>query len=155
MDPLITKLQVASRRGKNPKQVGAVAVFEDASTEARVNEFFRNLGRHLGAKCNITRQMWLFNELRIPQLRGIAAGEASGADLVIISAHHAQSFPGEVKDWIELWLGQKGSRPCALLALFDPVYAGDSTALQSYLQEAAKRGKLEFFARSEEMPDED
>ena len=155
MDPLITKLQAIGRLGKNPKQVAAVAAFEDASTEARVNEFCRTLGRHLGAKCQITQQMWLFNELRISQLRGIAADEAARADLVIISAHHALSFPGEIKDWIALSLGHKGSRPAALLALFDPVYVGDSTALQSYLKEAARKGKIEFLMRSEEGPDED
>jgi hypothetical protein len=145
-----------SRLGKNPKQVATVAAFEDASTETRVNEFCRSLGRQLGAKCEVKQQMWLFNELRVPQLRGIAAGEASRADLVIISPHHAQSFPGEVQEWFDLWLGQKkGSRPTALLALFDPVYVGDSTALQSYLKEAARKGKMEFMVRAEEAPDDD
>jgi hypothetical protein len=151
MDTFITRLQAATRLGKESKQVSAVAAFEDAPTEARVNEFCRTLGRQLGGKCQITQQMWLFNELRIPQLRGIAAGEASTADLVIISAHHAQSLPGEIKEWIELWLGQRKRRPAALLALFDPVYSGDSTALQSYLKEAARRGHMEFLARAEEM----
>jgi hypothetical protein len=155
MDPLITKLQTMTRLGKNPKQVVALAAFEDATTETRVNEFCRGLGRQCGGKCEVTQQMWLFNELRVPQLRGIAAGEASRADLVIISAHHAQSFPSEVQDWFKLWLGQKGSRPAALLALFDPVYVGDSTALQSYLKEAARKGKMEFLVRVEESRDEE
>ena len=155
MDALITKLQAVSRLGKNPKQVAVVAAFEDAHTETRVNEFCRSLGRQLGAKCEITQQMWLFNELRVSQLRGIAAGEASKADLVIISVHHAQTFPGEVQEWIGLWAGQKGSHPAALLALFDPVYVGDSTALQSYLKEAARKAKMEFLVRAEEAPDEE
>lgn len=155
MDPLIAKLQALGRLGKSPKQVAAVAAFEDAPTEARVNEFCRSLGRHFGTKCAVTQQMWLFNELRIAQLRGIAAGEASQADLVIISAHHAQSFPPEVKEWIDLWLEKKGNRATALLALFDPVYSGDSSALQSYLKDVAKRGRTEFLVRCEEMPEED
>jgi hypothetical protein len=155
MDPIITKLQMVSRLGKHSKRLGAVAAFEDALTEARVNEFCQTLGRQLGEKCEVTQQMWLFNELRVPQLRNIAAGEAARADLIIISAHHAQSFPGEVKGWVDSWLGHKGSRPVALLALFDPVYQGDSTALQSYLKEVAKRGKMEFLVRSEEMPEGD
>jgi hypothetical protein len=155
MDLLIAKLKAVTRLGKGSRQVGAVAAFEDALTEARVNEFCRSLGRQLGEKCEIAQQMWLFNELRVSQLRGIAAKEAFGADLVIISAHYAQSFPGEVTAWIELWAGKKGSRPAALIALFDPVYAGDSTALQSYLMAAAKRGKMEFLARSEEAREDD
>ena len=155
MDPLIAKLQAAFRLGKNPKQVATLAAFEDASTETRVNEFCRTLGRQLGNKCEVTQQMWLFNEMRVAQLRGIAAGEASRADLVIVSVHHAQSFPGEVLEWFGLWVAQKGSRPAALVALFDPAYVGDSTALQSYLKEAARKGKMEFLVRAEEASDED
>jgi hypothetical protein len=155
MDPLITRLQTAGGLGKHPKQVVALAAFEDASTEARVNEFCRDLGRQLGAKCEITRQMWLFNELRVSQLRGIAAGEASRADLVIVSAHHAQSFPDEIQDWFGLWVGRKGSRPTAMLALFDPVYVGDSTALHAYLKETARKGKMELHVQAEESRAED
>jgi hypothetical protein len=155
VDTLMKKLQAVGRLGKHSKKLAAVAAYEDAHTEARVNEFCRSLGRQLGEQCEIIQQMWLFNELRIPQLRAIAAKEASRADLVIISAHHAQSFPAEVKDWIELSLGQKGGRPGVLLALFDPVYQGDSTALQAYLKEVSRRGKKEFLVQSEEMPDKD
>ena len=151
----MAKLQAVSRLGKHPKKVAAVAAYEDAHTDERVNEFCRNLGRHLGEKCEIVQQMWLFNELRIPQLRAIAAGEAAQADVVIVSAHHAQSFPSEVKDWIELWLGHKESRPGVLLALFDPAYQGDSTALQTYLKEVSRRGKKEFLVQTEETPDKD
>ena len=155
VDTLMKKLQAVSRLGKHPKQLAAVAAYEDAHTEARVNEFCRSLGRHLGQQCEISQQMWLFNELRIPQLRAIAAKEAARADLVIFSAHHAQTFPAEVKDWTELWLRQKDSRPGVLLALFDPVYQGDSTALQTYLKEVSRRGKKEFLVQSEERPDKD
>jgi hypothetical protein len=155
MDPLVTRLQNVGALGKHPKQVVALAAFEDACTETRVNEFCRTLGRQLGSKCEVTQQMWLFNELRVSQLRGIAAGEASRADLVIIAAHHSQGFPEEIQDWFKLWVGQKGSRPTALLALFDPLYVGDSTALQAYLKEAAKRGKMELLVRTEESSDQE
>jgi len=155
VDTLLRRLELAARFGKHPKQVAAVAAYEDAHTDARVNDFCRNLGRHLGENCELIKHMWLFNELRVAQLRTIAANEAAQADLVIISAHHAQSFPVEVKDWIELWLGDNCSRPAALLALFDPAYQGDSTSLQTYLKEACKRGKMEFLVQTEEVPDKD
>ena len=151
MDPLITRLQAAGRLGKNPKQVVALAAFEDAHTETRVNEFCRSLGRQLGAKCEITQQMWLFNELRVLSIaRHSRRRSLASADLVIISVHHAQSFPDEIQDWFGLWVGQKGSRPTALLALFDPVYVGDSTALHAYLKETARKGKMEFLVQAEE-----
>jgi hypothetical protein len=155
VDALLRRLELAARFGKHPKRVVAVAAYEDAQTDARVNDFCQGLGRHLGEKCEIVKQMWLFSELRVPSLRTIAAGEAAQADMVIVSARHAQGFSEEVKDWIELWLGNKRKRPAVLLALFDPVYQGDSTSLQTHLKDAAKRGKMEFLLQTEEAPDKD
>jgi hypothetical protein len=98
--------------------------------------------------------MWLFTELRMPQLRAIAAADAARADLVIISVHHAESLPEEVTGWVEAWLQQKGSRTIALLALFDPLYKGDSSSMKTFLQDAAKKAKMEFLVQSEEMLDD-
>jgi hypothetical protein len=39
------------------------------------------------------------------------------------------------------------------LALFDPVYQGVSGAMKAYLQEAAKRGGMEFLVQSEDSPE--
>ena len=154
MDRIIAKLR-ASRLGKDSNKVAAVAAYEDSHTDARVEEFCRTLSRHLGAGCEVTRQMWLLNELRAAPLRAIAAAEAARADLIIISVHHAQDFPAEVKSWINSWLGLKGKRPIVLLGLFDPVYQGDSTSLQAYLKGVSKRGKLECLVQSAEVAADD
>jgi hypothetical protein len=89
-------------------------------------------------------------ELRTPQLKAIAAREAAAADLVIVSVHHAETLPNEVKSWIELWLKQRSSRPAVLLALFDPLYLGTSSSIQAYLRGVARRGNMEFVAHTEE-----
>src|SRR5580700_7936997 len=125
MDTIKTML-ASHRSWKGSKRVAAVAVYEDSSTDARVAEFCRCLSRQLGEQCEVLKQMWLLNELRLPRLRTIAAGDAAGADLVIISVHHSQELPEEVTLWLEQWLGRKGRRCAVLLALFDPVYQGDS-----------------------------
>src|SRR5689334_21470969 len=124
MDSLMTQLQ-ATRVGQHSKRLTAVAAYEDARTDTRVNDFCRTLASHLGKDCEVIKHMWLLNELRMPQLRAIAAGEAAGADLVIIAVHHSDAVPLEVKDWIETWLARKGEHPDVLLALFDPLYNGD------------------------------
>jgi hypothetical protein len=98
--------------------------------------------------------MWLLTELRTSQLRVIAAGEAAVADLVIVSVHHAEALPSEVKSWIDLWLKRRGNRPAVLLALFDPLYLGTSSSMQTYLREVARRGNMEFLARSDEKPED-
>jgi len=150
----MTRLLAAGRLGKG-KKVAAVAAYEDSPTDARVQEFCLNLQRNLGENCVISKQMWLVNELRMPQLRAIAANEAAAADLVIVALHHAQSLPAELKQWLDLWVGLKRRHPIVLLALLDPAYRGDSSSLRSCLQEASARGKLEFLAHAEELNDED
>ena len=96
----------------------------------------------------------MLSELRLPQLRTIAAAEAAAADLVIIAVHHSESLPDELQSWIDLWLGQKGQQLRLLLALFDPVYSGISTTLRAYLEGVARKGNLEFLAQAEERPEE-
>ena len=99
--------------------------------------------------------MWLVNELRLPQLRAIAANEAAAADVVIVAIHHAQNLPVEIKEWIDLWIGQKRRHPIVLIALLDPAYSGDSGCLRSCLKEASTRGKVELLVQTEEMGADD
>ena len=154
MDATIEKLRTCVTLGK-ARQIDAVAVYEDSPTDERVNEFCQTLSRSLGKRCEVRREMWLLNELRMPQLRGIAAGEAANADLVIISVHHTEGVPGELRDWMELWITKKARRKAVLLGLFDPVYQGDSGSVRTFLQQAAKRANAEFLVVSEEKPDDD
>ena|SRR5271170_4514897 len=153
MDTIKTML-ASHRSWKGSKQVATVAVYEDSSTDARVAEFCRCLSRHLGDGCEILKQMWLLNELRLPHLRTIAAGDAASADLVIVSVHHSQELPEEVTLWLDQWLARKGRRSAVLLALFDPVYLGDSGSMQTRLAQAARKGSMEFMVHSDEVADE-
>src|SRR2546427_3117327 len=50
-----------------------------------LSEFCRSLATNLGNHCEVVKQMWLLNELRLPQLRTIAANDALSADLIIVS----------------------------------------------------------------------
>jgi hypothetical protein len=136
------------------KRLAVSAVHEDSVTGARAEEFCQALFRCLGRNCEFTKEMWLLTELRTAQLRAIAAKEAASADLVIISVHHAEALPEEIKSWIELWLKQRSSRSAVLLALFDPLYLGTSSSMQACLREVANRGKMEFLARSEEKQED-
>ena len=153
MDTTLSRLRVWPLWQK-AKRFAVSAVHEDSVTGARADEFCQTLVKCLGRNCKIAKEMWLLTELRTAQLRSIAAREAASADLVIISVHHAEALPDEVKSWIDLWLKQKGSRPSVLLALFDPLYLGTSGSIQAYLREVAKRGNMEFLARSEEKPED-
>ena len=153
MDSMISKLRVWPI-WKELKHFAVSAACEDSSaTSARADEFCRGLSRDLGQNCNVAREIWLFNQLCVPQLRAIAAGEAALSHLIIISVHHAETLPDGVKSWIDLWLGRGNSHSLVLLALVDPVFQGFSSSLEYYLEEAAQKGGVEFLIRSEDALD--
>jgi hypothetical protein len=151
MDATLSSLRVWPLWQK-AKRFAVLAVHEDSGTGARAEEFCQTLATYLGRTAAISKEMWLLTELRTSPLRAIAAREAAAADLVIVSLHHAETTPDEVKSWLDLCLKQRGNRPAVLLALFDPLYLGTSSSIQSYLREVAQRGKMEFLARTEEKP---
>jgi hypothetical protein len=155
METLMARLQAVGRLGKGIKRLATVAAYEDSRTDARVNDFCRNLQFYLGEGCLLTKQLWLVNELRMPQLRAIAATEAAAADLVILAIHHTQTLPAEVRQWIDLWINEKRRRPVIVLALLDPSYRGDSACLKDYLSDASARGKVEFLSQAEDVAEED
>ena len=135
---------------KDARHLAVLGAYEDSSAGARVYEFCRELSKILGQQCEITKVTCPFNEFCIPQFRAVAADEAALSDLIIISAHQAESLPAEVRSWIEMWLGQTGSRPKVLVALFDAVYRGNPDPLRVYLKEVAERGQMRLVVQEED-----
>src|SRR5436853_7541896 len=115
MDAIMTKLRDC-RIWTKAKRLSVVATYEDSATDSRVSEFCQRLTAHLGSNVLVAKQMWLFTELRIAQLRAIAADDAAQAGLVILSVHHGQALPDEVRTWLETWLPRKRTQPVVLLA---------------------------------------
>jgi hypothetical protein len=153
MDILMTRLRVW-RGWKKLKRLAISAAYEDRATGNRITDFCQSLSRDLGHQCEISQGMWPGSELRLPQLRSIAADDAARADLIIISVHPADSLSDEIKAWVEQWLRRKDRHAAVLLALFDPVARGASSSIAAYLQEVAKLGSMEFVAQSQETPED-
>ena len=80
MDSMISKLRVWPI-WKELKHFAVSAACEDSSTSTRTNEFCRSLTRDLARNCTIAKEIWLFNQLCVPQLRAIAASEATLAPM--------------------------------------------------------------------------
>jgi hypothetical protein len=143
MEPAIITSQVW-QRWRAAQRLALLATFEDSITGTRVKSFRQGISRGLGTDCRIVERVWLFNTLRLQELREIAAEEASASDLIIIAAHQSESLPDEVKSWIDLWLRPKVRHPAVLLALLDPEEEDAPRGVQAYLQDAARRGGMEF-----------
>ena len=136
------------QRWRETRQLSLLATFEDSSTGSRVKEFCRDLSRQLGQDCRIIEHVWLFNMLRLRELREIAAEEAAAVDLIVISMHDAESLPEDVKAWVDLWLRQKGTRKPVLLALLEPSREGATRTIETCLQEAAREGGIDLLVES-------
>jgi hypothetical protein len=147
MVPAVIKPQVW-QRWREAQRLALLATFEDSITGTRVKSFCRGLSRDLGTDCRIIEHVWLFNTFRLRELREIAAEEASASDLIIISAHGAETLPDEVEGWIDLWVRPSVRHPAVLLALLDPVEEDVSNRLQEHLQEIASRGGMELLVEA-------
>jgi len=142
------------RTANRSNRVTAVVVYEDLVTDVRASEFCGAVSKHLGPKIEITRLMWLLNELRLPRLCAIAAGDASLADLLIVSLHHTETVPQGLKAWVEQWLGKGTHRPILLLALLDSAHSGISATLRAYLHSVADAAHMEFLVQAEESSED-
>jgi hypothetical protein len=83
MDSMTSKLRVWPI-WKELEHFAVSGACEDSSTSTRADEFCRGLSRDLARNCTIAKEIWLFNQLRVPGLRAIAASEAALAHLIII-----------------------------------------------------------------------
>ncbi len=123
-----------------------VIVYEDFTTARRAKQAYDFLAANLTHEWQVTSQMWKFGLLRIPEIRAMAAEDVMLADLIIVSCKGDGELPADVKDWIEMWQGDKGE-PVGLIVLFDrpPEQAEHASATQTYLERVAKRRRMEFF----------
>ncbi len=78
MDTLAEHLRTEGwRPGNQPVSVCLVA--EDLDTTARAEAFLKVLAVHLPPECRLVKQAWTLNELLMPRLRNLAAGDAAAS----------------------------------------------------------------------------
>lgn len=144
---------------ENPPTFNVVIVYEDFAAGKHAKETYDYLVHQLGTHYEFTNQMWKFDVLGNLKMKELAVKDAVTADLIIISTHGMGDLPQAVKSWIEQWSAQKG-HAMALVTLVDqPVTMGDGNftleAIRSYLQTAARRAQIDFFAQPTDWPDRD
>jgi hypothetical protein len=146
MQSVTTHSPVASQDREGIPVFSVVIVFEDFNTGKRAKRAYDFLVANLTREWRVISHMWKFEVLGIPELREMAANDAAIANLIIVSSRGDRELPADVKDWIEMWQGDKGE-PVALVALFDqpPELAEHAQTTQAYLERVAKRERMEFF----------
>jgi hypothetical protein len=144
----VTRQQAPSRSGDGAVPVFRVVIlYEDFRAAGQAKRAYDFLVANLTHEWRVSRQMWDFELLRIPELRDAAAEDARLAHVIIVACCGDGELPADVKEWIETWR-TNGAGPVALIALFEapPERAGRTRAAQACLSRAAKRGRMDFFA---------
>jgi hypothetical protein len=146
MDNINLSESSASQWG-NGSTFNIVVACEDSETGARALKACDEIVSRLWRDFRFSTGLWKFDDLRKSSAAQAAAREATQADMVILSAHARQDLPEEVKTWLEQWITNKTDVRRALVALLDNQSdSGNGSSLaEKYLEEAARRGDLDFF----------
>jgi len=95
------------------------APIKGIATGFRAWEMAAGLEAELKPAVEIVTDLWEFELLADPQLRGCAVADAAASDMVVISAGRGCELPAHVNKWMQTWLDRTRSRPAALVALLD------------------------------------
>ena len=146
MQSVATHPPLASLDSEDVPVFSVVIAFEDFETGRQAKRAYDFLVANLSHEWQVTSQMWKFELLSIPELREMAASDATSAKLIIISSRGDRELPANVKEWIELWRGYQGGT-VGLITLFHCLtdQLNHAKATQAYLESVARRGHMEFF----------
>lgn len=138
------------------RTLNIITLFEDVETGKRGKQVYDYLESHLGGDFEFNHQIWKLDVLGTPSLRELAAKDVAGADILIISLRGDHQLLPEVKSWLDVWVGQRGS-PVALVALFDPRFKHSASAMEirNYLEEISSSGQMDFFCEPKDEKSEE
>jgi hypothetical protein len=133
--------------GKPGVVLRALVMYEDAAVGNRALTMLNSVVRGVATPGQLRCSLWRFHFLNDPSLLEMAAAEAAGADIILIALPNWASLPSEVSEWISLWLGTRGKRPKALVALADERARGNGATPCAFtrLREVAQMGRMDFF----------
>lgn len=122
-------------------------VYEDAETGLRAKRALESLAGHLELDADFNIGLSRFDLLREKAFRELAAREAEGADILLLSAHGNETLPPGVLAWLEEWLIRNAGEPRALVVSLDPDVAGSAEAngILSALQTVAEPAGVDMF----------
>jgi hypothetical protein len=125
-----------------------VVAYEDTPTRNRAMQLYDHLAQQLLEDYDFQCSWWKLEHLRDRGLREESADAAADANMIILSLRGDRELPTVFKPWVESWLTRKDNHKSALVVLIGD-QAGpktDAASLQTYLQQIARRAKMDFFA---------
>src|SRR5690349_19563036 len=103
------------------KRIWSVAVvYEDTPMREGAVQFCDALMKRFWAENEFSIDWWQFSQLENDMSGRQAEAKGAEADLIIFAARSDTGLPEGVAAWLESWIGRRGEREGAMIALNDP-----------------------------------
>src|SRR6266436_4988413 len=116
-------------------------VYEDAEARQIAVNFCDNLVKRFWDQFEFDVSWWSFDSLTSEESAKEAAKQAIVADFLVFATRFSERTPRHLKNWIEMWLSQRGEHEGALVSLPSaqafPNF--ETSAMSLYLRSVAHR----------------
>ncbi len=124
-----------------------VVVYEDAEARQAAVEFCDRLVEHFWAEHGFDVQWFAYENLGLHRQAAEATRQTANAHLIIFVTNPHRDPPVQIKDWVELWLSERGRKEGILVAITNPPPPSTvCPANQSYFRRIANRAGMDFAA---------
>lgn len=138
-----------------PQSFNVVVAYDDIHAARRAKEICDRVRQRIGGPIAFEIHLWRFDVLRMAELRDTAAKDATQAHLIIVATAGEGNLPGQLENWVEIWLSERLVRDGALILLLEPAQFLSSireTPEYEYLKRIAQRARMQFFASCLKAP---
>jgi len=129
------------------KNWSVTVVYEDTHARESAVQFCDQLVKRFWAESEFSIDWWKFSELEDDVSGRQAEAKGAEADLIIFAARSDTGLPESVTQWLESWIGRRGEREGAMIALNDPGTASGVPDKFCYLRGAAHRAGMDYLTQ--------
>lgn len=123
-----------------------VLAYDQLPAQKRALALMEFLNEQLCAQADFHSVQCRFEQLEDERFSREAAEVAASANMVILATMDSEQLPTAVKQWMEQWLSRRTHSEAALVATVRQDNSKQATQVHSYLENAATKAGIKFFA---------
>jgi len=116
----------------------AIIVYSDAAAGHRAMDVLLKLASNAAERLEVAPILYRFELLDDPHWREVAASDAAGCDMIILSTSVVNELPESINEWAKASLASRSGASIALLTLF-----GSQDAWTVWIQDESHHHTLE------------
>lgn len=133
-------------------EYNALIAYDNRASGLRAMRAFTAVVERLNMEFLFDQSLWSMDALEIPELRAVAAQEASDAVIVFCSFEGNRPMPKQFTSWLDMWIHRPRRHDAALAVCVAPEFSASETGvgITVHLERCAKLGGLEFVNQNQE-----